>query len=149
MVKTMARAAEEENLNIKFVTFGCVKGFKSFQEIIQEQQDAINDFRCSQISSLEEIVALFLSSGSTGPSKATMMSHRALINNMLYDTSFATEDQKVVMWFSPLRWIMGTITTIWSIYFCKTRIITIKLDSEETCKLLEKYNVCILYILYI
>ncbi|XP_011877564.1 PREDICTED: probable 4-coumarate--CoA ligase 3 [Vollenhovia emeryi] len=142
MVETMARAAEEENLTIDFVTFGHVKGFQSFEEIIREQNPAaVDEFRCTRISSLEETALFSLSSGSTGPSKATLMSHRALINNMFYDVTYATEDQKILLWFSTLRWITGTLLILRAVYFCKTRIICDRYDNELACKLIEKYNV--------
>ncbi|KAL6257671.1 hypothetical protein P5V15_011250 [Pogonomyrmex californicus] len=141
MVEIMAKAAKEENLIIEFVTFGHAKGFQSFQEIIQKEQDAIGDFRCTPISSLEETALFTLSSGSVGQPKVVMLSHRALINNMLNDTMYATESQKVVMWFATLRWITGIIMVLRSIYFCKTQIITGIFDAEQTCKMIKKYNV--------
>lgn len=142
VVEIMAKAAEEERLAIEFVTFGHAKGFRDFEEIIQAQDvTAVDEFRCTRISSLDETAVCYLSSGSTGPPKAVLLSHRALINNMLYDDSFATEDQKTIMWFNPIRWILGTIYILRSIYFYKTWIICDRYDQELSCKLIEKYNV--------
>lgn len=70
-----------------------------------------------------------------------MTSHRAVINNMIYDDSFATKDHKVVMWFSTLRWITGSLNILRSIYYCKTQIICDKYEEELACKLIEKYNI--------
>lgn len=142
MADTLAQAAMEEDLKIELVTFGEASGCESFDKIINDQDAvAVNEFRCRPIASLDEIGLIVCSSGSTGPCKATMLSHFALVNNMLHDNSFAGEDHKVVMWFSSFRWISGTVLPLRSIYFGKTWIICPEYNEELVCQLIEKYNV--------
>jgi acyl-coenzyme A synthetase/AMP-(fatty) acid ligase len=142
MAETMAQAAKEENLTVELITFSDASGYRSFSEIIERQDDAaINDFRCTPISNLDEVALLACSSGSTGMCKAVMMSHCALINNMLHDDSSMKEEGTVVMWFSSFRWISGTLLPIRAIYFGQTWIVCPSYEEELTCKLIEKYNV--------
>lgn len=143
MVEIMAKAAEEENITIEFVTFGHAKGFQSFENIIQEHNaEEVDKFRCMQISSLEEIALFSFSSGSTStPFKAILLSHRAFINNMFYDVVFSIGDEKIVMWISTMRWMASIILMIRAIYFYKTWIICDKFDEETICQLIEKYKV--------
>jgi len=142
MVETMAQAAKEENLTVELITFGNVPGYRSFSEIIERQDDAaIDNFRCTPISNPDEVALLVCSSGTTGMCKATMISHCALINNMLHDDSSMKEEGRVVMWFSSFRWISGTLLPIRTIYFGQTWIICSLYEEELTCKLIEKYNV--------
>jgi len=142
MAETMAQAAKEENLTIELITFGDAPGYRSFSEIIERQDDrAIDDFRCTPITSPDDAALLVCSSGSTGMCKATMMSHCALINNMLYDDSYMKEEGTVVMWFSSFRWITGTLLPIRAFYFGHTWIICPSYEEKHVCKLIEKYNV--------
>lgn len=142
MADTMAQAAAEEDQEVELVTFGETAVYESFCKTISNQDAvAVDEFRCRPIANLDEIGLIVCSSGSTGPCKATMLSHSALINNMLYDNSFAGKDDKVVMWFSSFRWISGTILLLRSIYFCKTWIICPEYNDELVCQMIEKYNV--------
>lgn len=142
MVDTLAQAATEENLEIELVTFGEATRWESFDKIISDQDAAaVSEFRCRPIASPDEIGVIVCSSGSTGSCKATMLSHSALINNMLYDKSYAGKDDKVVMWFTSFRWISGTILPLRSIYFHKTWVICPKYKEELVCEMVEKYNV--------
>ncbi|XP_019697686.2 luciferin 4-monooxygenase [Harpegnathos saltator] len=142
MADTLVQAATEEDLKIELVIFGEAFGYESFSKIISDQDaEAVDNFRCRPITSPNEIGLIVCSSGSTGPCKATMLSHFALINNMLHDNSFAGKDDKVVMWFSSFRWISGAVLPLRSIYFRKTWIIYPEYKEELVCQLIEKYNV--------
>ncbi|XP_032691420.1 probable 4-coumarate--CoA ligase 3 [Odontomachus brunneus] len=144
MADILAQAVTEEDLKIELVTFGEAIGCENFDKIINNpDQDAaaVDEFRCRPIASPDEIGLIVCSSGSTGLCKASMYSHSALINNMLYDKSFAEKDDKMIMWLSSFRWISGAILPLRSIYFHKTWIICPEYKEELLCQIIEKYNV--------
>lgn len=142
MAKIMAQATVDEKVTAEIITFDVDPKYQSFQQVIENQEvKEIDRFRCTPIVNLDQIGIIICSSGSTGPCKAVMLSHSALINHMLHDDSFAAKDEEIVMWFSSFRWISGTLLPLQSIYFYKTSIICSQYNEEMTCKLIETYNV--------
>lgn len=142
--KSMAvilEAAKIELYHPKMVCFGYHPGTMSFSETLKgHAESAVKNFRCREINDPSHTGLILFSSGTTGMPKGVQISHKGLINALDLTTGFSLNGH-VLMWFSSLYWISGSILSLKSIVSCTKKIIGPEFDEKATCEIIEKFKV--------
>lgn len=96
--------------------------------------------RPAAIDGPNAVAAILCSSGTTGLPKGVSLSHEGLLGTQADFPLIQSQD--VLLCFSQLYWISGTITLIWGTLFGATRVITIeKFSPELSFRLIPKYKI--------
>ena len=135
-VDVLAEAARLENVDVKIVIIGEYEN----TELKAQSEEEIADFVPSTIKSPDEVAAIMFSSGTTGMPKGVMHSYKTMFKNIL---DHYTKNDKTLLSYSSLYWISGTLGVLLTFLNGTTRIIHENFEPDETCKVIEKYKVCV------
>lgn len=136
--KTLLEASYSENLKPTFVVIGkhpeltCLKDIMELQTIME-----VEKFKPVEA---DGTAMVFFTSGTTGLPKGIAHSYDMLLGVIGGSQSMPMKD-KNVLWYSSLYWITGTVLMMQSLINHATRVIHANSDPEQTCKVIERYNV--------
>ncbi|XP_046988558.1 luciferin 4-monooxygenase-like [Schistocerca americana] len=101
---------------------------------------------------LDSCAAILCSSGTTGPPKGVMLSHRGLLTLTVafgkMSAQFATSSDRrpeAVIATSPIFWVSGLITPLYALHLGKTACILPSFDEDTVARVLGEYNVSSLF----
>ncbi|KAH8372784.1 hypothetical protein KR009_004996, partial [Drosophila setifemur] len=101
---------------------GTLPGVRNIQDLLEDVAPCSSRFACPHLSG-DDTAFIITSSGVTGLPKGVTRSHRSLLNNAKMDS--------ILLSFSPLYWISGTIILLASLLNGCRRIITNRPYSVE------------------
>lgn len=129
-------------MNVKIVVLGKLDGYESLEDILRGHETReIIEFKCTPISSPHDVALIVLSSGTTGPPKASEISHYSCRSNLL-PLKFADIEGQVCMFTPTFRWHYGVMNAFTLIMAYSTRIIVPDYDDAVAiCEFIEKYRV--------
>ncbi|XP_014225792.1 4-coumarate--CoA ligase 1-like [Trichogramma pretiosum] len=141
-IKILKEAAILERLHdVHFVVFGKYVNFVSLRDIMRLQSNKeVLEFEPRLIENPDTPAMILFSSGTTGMPKGVTHSYQTLFTN-LENFKLLSIKNCVSLWYSSLYWISGTLCMLQTILACATRVVHANFDPEETCKVIEKYNV--------
>ncbi|XP_029159128.1 4-coumarate--CoA ligase 1-like isoform X2 [Nylanderia fulva] len=143
VVNVILRATKENCFNPSVVVFGYYSDAIMFSDILNMHSDAeVANFQYVEPDNIKQTVCIIHTSGTTGMHKGVEMSHYALLITSENTNMSLTN----TVWFSSLHWIGGIVMNLKSIVQGIKVIIYPEFEEEMTCKLIEKYEVRILYI---
>ncbi|XP_053599089.1 uncharacterized protein LOC103579793 isoform X1 [Microplitis demolitor] len=133
------KAMTKINYSLPVVIFGEKSGLISFKDILQTQSDdEVSKFKCTEVEAENPAIIMY-TSGTTSSPKGALHSYRSCVH-MKRHYPIETTTQ-TILWFSSLCWISGVLTTIRSIIYKATMIVSHNLSEEEACKYIEKYKI--------
>lgn len=155
IIFTSAKAAEAlieasklEDVNTKIVVFENFSDLQTLSGILHDQKiNNIDNFRPRNKKYSDSLVAIMLSSGSTGFPKGVMISSRALVSRLIQPIISSTTTLKFI-YYSTFSWISGLYFLLHSIYSKYTRILPPNFSTEfyyniDKCfNIIEKLKVC-------
>lgn len=145
-VSSLEEATKQLKINIKIVVFHKLDGYESVNDIMKDHDTReINEFKCAKISSPDDVALISLSSGTTGMSKGTEISHSSLYNCLLPEKVTELEGH-TCLWISTLRWHCGVQLAFHAILAYSTKILSpcsvvYNNDDATMCEFIEKYRV--------
>lgn len=140
-VYTMQIAACIEEVEALFVVLGNYLEVVPLEDILNEQTDEeVENFEPKFIDDLSSTVSMIVfSSGSTGFPKAVALSYEMILRTL--NGSFTPIKNGCYLCYSSLYWISGTLFLLQTSIKGNTRVIHLNFDPEETCKVIEKFQV--------
>lgn len=141
-VDVLKEAARLEKVDARFVIFGKHPEIESLKDTMKLQtREDVRTFELQEIEDQESRLSMILfSSGTTGLPKGVAHSYKSLLKNIIGFTALPKREC-VSLWYSSLYWISGTFCTLQTMLTNATRILHANFDPEETCKVIEKFNV--------
>lgn len=147
-VPSLEAAIKELKINVKIVVFHKLNGYVSIEDILMKKGhniDEVAEFKCTKISSPNDVALISLSSGTTGMPKGAEISHSSLYNCLLPEKVTELEGH-ICMWSPTVRWHYGVQLGFHAILAYSTNILSpssimINNDDVAMCKLIEKYRV--------
>ncbi|XP_011872252.1 PREDICTED: luciferin 4-monooxygenase-like [Vollenhovia emeryi] len=143
---SLTEAAKELKMDVKIVVIGKLDGYESIDDILRGHDSReIAEFKCTPISSPDEVGLIVLSSGTTGMPKATEISHSSM-HNRLPPPKVAAMTGHVCMFTPTIRWQYGVMLAFKAILSCSTRIVAPDSVADDDasamyCQFIEKYRV--------
>ncbi|XP_067204254.1 uncharacterized protein [Linepithema humile] len=135
-------AIMKTNYDPIIVVFGNHPDAIPFANILNNYSNMeVANFRYAKLDNIKRTVCIIHSSGTTGMPKSVELSN--------YTLMMISIDQKftaVTLWFTTLYWISGVVMNVRSITQGAKVIIYPEFDEEMTCKLIEKYEIVMLFL---
>ncbi|XP_057320558.1 uncharacterized protein LOC130664592 isoform X2 [Microplitis mediator] len=133
------KAMTKIDYSLPVVIFGKKTGLLSFKDILQTQNDdEVSKFKCTEVEA-EDPALIICTSGTTSCPKGALHSYRSCVHMIGHYPTDTTS--QTILWFSSLCWISGVLTTIRSIIYKATMIVSYYLSEEEACRYIEKYKI--------
>lgn len=145
-VPSLEEAIKELKINTKIVVFHKLNGYESIEDILKEHNTyEVVEFKCTKISSPNDVALISLSSGTTGMPKGAEISHSSLYNCLLPEKVTELEGH-ICLWSPTVRWHYGVQLAFHAILAYSTKILSpssimINNDDVAMCKFIEKYRV--------
>lgn len=140
-VETVTQAVRVENQEPTFVVFGEHQEFDSLTSIMSLQTaEEVEEFVPEAARDPDHIAMVLFSSGTTGLPKGVAHSYEMLLL-IVYGLGFMPTKNMVCLWYSSLYWISGNFLMLQALVNTTTRIIHSVCEPEDTCKVIEKYQV--------
>ncbi|KAL0124905.1 hypothetical protein PUN28_006636 [Cardiocondyla obscurior] len=143
--EVILRAIKEKNFKSIVVIFGKRDDTISFSDILKSCNDTeVSNFHYIELDDIKQTSCILHSSGTTGMPKGVELSN--------YTMLFISEDNNFdlanlpTLWFSSLYWISGVLLNVKAITQGGKVILYPEFDEEMTCKLIQKYNVAVLFL---
>ncbi|KMQ86959.1 luciferin 4-monooxygenase [Lasius niger] len=107
----------------------------------------VANFRFVELDDMKKTVCIMHSSGTTGMPKGVEMSNYCLLR--ISEDNNLDMTNAVSIWFSSLYWISGILMNLKSIAQGAKVILYPEFDEEMTCRLIEKYNVRVVTVIFL
>ncbi|XP_051164103.1 uncharacterized protein LOC127283351 isoform X2 [Leptopilina boulardi] len=145
-VKLFVNIANEENLNVKIITFTKILGYYYLDDILNEMNsnEVIKFTSLPPLNSNDDCI-LPLTSGTTGDSKILSHSYESIMKGLLIHNSNKEDkkNDKISLVYFPLYWLIALRVMLVDILNFTTRIIVneTSYDLHEAFQLIQKYKV--------
>ncbi|XP_067211658.1 uncharacterized protein [Linepithema humile] len=138
-------AIKKTNYDPIIVVFGNHPDAIPFANILNSYSNTeVANFRLAELDDIKRTACILHSSGTTGMPKGVELSNYTLI--MIGADQNLNIVTAVTLWFSSLYWISGVLLNVKSITQSAKVIIYPEFDEEMTCKLIEKYEIVMLFL---
>ncbi|XP_018338190.1 PREDICTED: uncharacterized protein LOC108746126 [Trachymyrmex septentrionalis] len=144
-VDVILSAIKEQNCNPTIVVFGKHVDAISFSDILSNCSNVeVANFHYIDQVDITKTACILHSSGTSGMPKGVELSNYALLHVSQNETINTTN--AVFLWFSSLYWISGIVLNLITIVQGGKVIVYPEFNEEMTCRLIEKYQIEIIFL---
>lgn len=142
---TLLEADNSEHLKTKIVLIDRHSNLHSIRDILEDQPVVtpleIEKFHCCPISDPKATCMILLSSGSLGPPRCIEHTSGSAMQYYYESRIASAGSYNICLWYASLCWYSETINFLEWVINGNTRVLHENYDCEETCKVIDKYQV--------
>ncbi|GLV40200.1 Acyl-CoA synthetase X3 [Carabus blaptoides fortunei] len=138
-IKLIETAMQDSDIETEIIFFGETSKYIEFSEMLVSQADE-DSFEAKKASSLDDTVAIFYSSGSTGISKGICTSHYSFLKTCMAQTTAV-----VFYGLTRLCWLTALGIVGISIMSGSSRVVSSDFNVQDIYRIIDKYQVSFMF----